>query len=695
MKERLERMPGPGADDIWAMTFHSACARILRRDIDRLGYDKSFTIYDSADSVSLMRRILKDLNIEERDFPPRSVLGTISRAKDEMIFADEFIASAGKTYEMRRRIIGRAYKEYENRLRASNALDFDDLLLLTIQLFWDNPDIQEHYRNRFRYVLIDEYQDTNNLQYLLAVALAGGHGNICVVGDDDQSIYKFRGATIENILSFENRFRDARVIRLEQNYRSTSFILDAANDVIRNNKGRKGKKLWTKNIPGEKPSHHVVSDERDEARFVADMLISSRAGGRNWNEHAILYRMNAQSNQFETAFKRNGIPYRVFGGTGFFERAEIKDMLAYLCLIHNPSDDVRLLRVINTPPRGIGDTTIARLAAFAAQSGLPMFGAIRVAKEDESLKSAAGRLNEFANMIDGLREFSLTRPLDELYDALINRTGYIRVLEEKNSNENIARIENVRELKTNIISFMNDNGGSLFDFLNETALYTDLDRDDHDADRVFLMTMHSAKGLEFDTVFIVGAEEGVFPGNRSIGEPEEMEEERRLCYVAMTRAMRRLYFTSAQQRMLFGKTTSNNSSRFIREISAENIDVHEPFYSRRGTDFNYAGGFGRHSGEGYGRSPAADYKFEAPDTPAHDSPAPRTHRPPARNTARQAQDSPADYKKGDMVMHKSFGCGTIISLSPGGGDVLLEIAFEESGTKRMLLNSAAKYLNKA
>jgi len=682
MKSRLERMLGPGADDIWALTFHSACARILRRDIDRLGYDRSFTIYDTSDTSSLMKRILKELEIEEKNFPYRTVLGYISRAKDELISGEEFLSSAEKTGDLRRKIIGRAYLEYENRLKSANALDFDDLLLMTVRLFREHPDVLEYYQKRFKYVLIDEYQDTNHLQYLFASALAGGHGNICVVGDDDQSIYKFRGATIENILSFEKKYTDAQVIRLEQNYRSTSKILDAANDVIRNNLGRKGKKLWTENESGETPSLRIVADERAEAQFVADTIIAGLSSGRHFSDHAVLYRMNAQSNQLETAFKRAGIPYRVFGGTGFYDRAEIKDMLAYMCLIHNPDDDLRLLRVINNPPRGIGQTTVGKLTEIAAQENKPLFGVIREAQKHEALQKSAGRLNQFCDVIEDLRELSVSSPIDELYDALLNRTGYIRMLEEKGSDENLARIENVNELKTNIIGFMNENSaGSLFDFLSETALYTDLDRDtEQDQDRIFLMTMHSAKGLEFDTVFIVGAEEGIFPGVRAIGQPDEMEEERRLCYVAMTRARRRLYFTSANRRMLFGKTTAGTPSRFVREISEHNLDITED--RSAGFDFNFDGGFasGSKGGSGsfFAESSTRKLSVSAP------APAP----------AAPAEPLP-DFKKGDVVQHTAFGRGMITGVSPAGGDALLEIAFDEAGTKRLMLKSAARYMKHA
>jgi len=691
MKERLERMNIPGSESVWASTFHSACAKILRRDIDRLGYDTSFNIYDTADSASLVKRILKDLELEERNFPYRSILNYISRAKDEMIFAEEFSDTANKSGDSRRKVIGQVYTEYERRLRASDSLDFDDLILLTVRLFKENPDVLKSYQNRFRYVLVDEYQDTNNLQYLLTADLAGGHGNICVVGDDDQSIYKFRGATIENILSFEKQYKKAQVIRLEQNYRSTGMILNAANDVIRNNTGRKGKNLWTNNASGEKPFLQIVSDEREEAQFVVDKLIASEAEGRRWQEHVILYRMNAQSNQFETAFKRHGIPYRVFGGTGFFERAEIKDMLAYLCVLHNPNDDVRLLRVINNPPRGIGDTTIGRLAYIANELGISIFNALTESQNYENLKGSAAKLHKFAAMINDLRQLANTVPLDILYDELISQTGYVRMLENKNFDENISRIENVRELKTNIINYMNEsNGGSLFEFLSETALYTDLDRDDQSSDRVMMMTMHSAKGLEFDTVFIVGAEEGIFPGARAIGDPGEMEEERRLCYVAMTRAMKTLYFTSARRRMLFGKTSSSEPSRFVREISNENIEINEPVHEHRDSDDFYDGyrsDFKPSSGQ-YDRSGTSGYTDKRISSFQNNK---GSYLPKSGQT-KIVSDPLILLSENDIIEHKAFGTGVIISITPAGGDALLEIDFKNTGIKRLMQNSAQRYI---
>ena len=674
LKERLEKMLGSESRDVWAMTFHSACVRILRRDIDKLGYDRSFTIYDTADSASLIKRILKDLDLDEKSFPYRSVLGYISRAKDDLVSPDAFLEAAEKSGDLRKKIIGRAYLEYAKRMKAANAVDFDDLIMLTVRLFNEVPDVLAYYQRRFKYVLIDEYQDTNNLQYLLASALAGEHNNICVVGDDDQSIYKFRGATIENILSFEQKYKDARVIRLEQNYRSTRAILDAANDVICNNKGRKGKKLWTENESGEKPELHIVADERAEAQFVADTLFTGRSAGQKWQDHTVLYRMNAQSNQLETAFKRAGIPYRIIGGTGFYDRAEIKDMLSYLCLLHNPNDDLRLIRVINNPPRGIGQTTIGKVMDIAAETGRPAFEIVRDAVEFDGLLKAAGKLRQFANMIDDLRKLAETAPLDELYDVLVEKSGYIRMLEEKATDENRTRIENVKELKTNIIGFINENGGSLFDFLSETALYTDLDSDDGGDDKVLMMTMHSAKGLEFDAVFIVGMEEGIFPGVRAIGDQDEMEEERRLCYVAMTRARKRLIFTSAKRRMIFGKTTAGLPSRFIREISTDNIEVHEEYSVAFDFDVGFSSG-----GSSYTRSEReiSEKRYQA-----------TTAAPPV------SEEVLADYKKGDAVSHKAFGNGVIIGLSPAGGDALVEIAFDDAGTKRLMLKSAAKYMTK-
>jgi DNA helicase-2/ATP-dependent DNA helicase PcrA len=701
LKARLESALGERAGDIWAMTFHAACVRILRRDIDRLGFDRSFTIYDTADSQSLMKRILKELDLDDKTFPYRTVLHAISRAKGDRISAEAFYEAAEKSGDLRKRRIGRAYLEYSNRLKSSNALDFDDLILFTVELLVEYDDILAHYQRKFRYVLIDEYQDTNKLQYLLASARAGAQAgggagrreNICVVGDDDQSIYKFRGATIENILSFESQYKNARVIRLEQNYRSTSHILDAANSVIRNNRGRKGKKLWTDKDCGEKLTLHVAPDEREEAQYVTSQIISGVSTGDNWSDFAVLYRMNAQSNQLEYAFKRSGVPYRIIGGTRFFDRAEIKDMLAYLCVIANPSDDLRLLRIVNNPPRGLGDVTLGRVEELAAAHTRSVFEIMKESEAHEDLKKSAAKLHQFVNLIEELRALSAERPLDELYDALLDRTGYVRVLEAKTTDENLTRIENVHELKSNILSFLRERpDGTLLDFLNEIALYTDMDQYDRSADSVVMMTIHSAKGLEFPTVFIVGAEEGIFPSLKTIGEMEEMEEERRLCYVAMTRAKKKLYFTSARQRMLFGRTTAGKPSRFVDEVSEDHIEKPDVVYNeyvftpdegeledrregaRRVRSRSGAlGGVGPHSGAS--RAAGTSRSRFLPPVSAAAAPVP-------------------DFRKGDVVQHKAFGRGMITDVQPTGGDALLEVAFDTVGTKRLMAKSASAYMHK-
>ncbi|SHH75215.1 DNA helicase-2 / ATP-dependent DNA helicase PcrA [Sporobacter termitidis DSM 10068] len=685
LKARLERVLGEGANDVWAMTFHSACVRILRRDIDRLGFDRSFTIYDSSDSQSLMKRILKELDMDDKTYPPRTLLGYISRAKDEMISAESFYESADKSGDIRRRHIGRAYLEYSNRMKASNALDFDDLILFTVRLLQEHEDVLEYYQRRFRYVLIDEYQDTNNLQYLLASLLAGGHENICVVGDDDQSIYKFRGATIENILSFESNYKNARVIRLEQNYRSTGYILSAANDVIKNNQGRKGKKLWTEKENGEKLTLHVAHDEREEASFVTSRIIADLAAGDKWSDHAVLYRLNAQSNALEYAFKRSGVPYRIIGGTRFFDRAEIKDMLAYLCVVVNPSDDLRLMRIINNPPRGIGQVTLDAVEALAARTGQPVFEVLKESEAYEDLRKAAPKLHQFVNLITDLQSAAAEAPLDGFYDTLIERTGYVKVLEAKATDENLTRIENVQELKSNIVNFLREMPeGTLFDFLNEIALYTDIDQYDKNADSVVMMTMHSAKGLEFDTVFIVGAEEGIFPGVRSIGEAEEMEEERRLCYVAMTRARKKLYFTAARQRMIFGRTTAGRTSRFVDEVSSENIEKPEAVSAPVGYIFDDGEASEKH--ETASRSFSRVYRAERQDYKKRDL-------KPITPPGAAAAPVPA-YNKGDVVNHKAFGRGLITDVQPAGGDALIEVAFDSVGTKRLMAKSASAYMQK-
>ncbi len=668
LKDRLERMLGPSAMDIWAMTFHSACAKILRYDCEKLGYEKGFTIYDTSDSQSIMKRILKELNIDEKQLPHRSVLGEISRAKDAMTNAAEFLKNAEYKSDIRRISMGKAYVEYEKRLKSSNAMDFDDLIYNTVRLLTEHPDTLDHYSRKFKYVLIDEYQDTNNLQYELSSKLACAYKNICVVGDDDQSIYKFRGATIENILNFESQYANARMIRLEQNYRSTGNILGAANGVIENNRGRKGKKLWTESVDGDKLTLYVGQSEHEESRFVANQILDNKSQGENWRDHAVLYRMNAQSNQLEYAFKRAGIPYRIVGGTRFFDRAEVKDMISYLAVIVSPNDDLRLTRIINTPTRGIGARTVEIAQEIALANGLSLFDVVKNADKFPELQRQSINLRKFANMILEFRHASTELNADELYEQVLETTGYITALEEKQTDENISRIENVREIKTNIINYMKDSGETgISGFLDEVALYTDMDNVDRDADCVVMMTMHSAKGLEFPNVFIVGMEEGIFPSSRCIGEQEEMEEERRLCYVGLTRAKERLFLCCAKQRMLFGKTTANRPSRFVSEIPSD-------FINRPDNMINSQQNYDKHS-------------YSAP---LNSSSRPKIAPSPKPNGA----EALAKFNKGDMISHKAFGRGMIVAMTPMGGDALIEIAFDNVGTKKLMLRVASQHMTK-
>ena len=683
LRDRLTKMLGAKADDIWAQTFHSACVRILRSNADRLGYGRSFTIYDTGDSLSVMKHVLKEMDLDEKMFPPKTVLHYVSRAKDDMLNAADFLKAAHAQNDVRRIRIGEAYAAYDKRLKEADAMDFDDLIFNTVLLLETNDDVRAYYQRKFRYILIDEYQDTNNLQYRLAAALSGDRGNICVVGDDDQSIYKFRGATIENILSFEQEFKNARVIRLEQNYRSTGNILGAANAVIRNNTERKGKELWTEQDMGDKLTLYVAQNENDEAQYVAQQIMDNFSAGVNWRENAVLYRMNAQTNKLEYAFKRNGVPYRIIGGTRFFDRAEIKDMLAYLCILLMPQDDLRLARVINSPPRGIGGKTIETAQAIAAEQGIPLYEVVRHADKYEELARSAVRLREFANMMDELRELEETTPLDRLFDEVVEKTGYIKALQLKPSDENNARIENVNELKTNILAYMKESGDEhLAGFLDEVALYTDIDSLDPNADSVVLMTMHAAKGLEFDNVFIVGVEEGLFPGVRSIGEPEEMEEERRLCYVGITRARKKLTLTCARQRMIFGKSSSNKPSRFVDEIPEEYIERCEaPRSDSFGASTGRSWGWDNSGREKTPWMPAAD---------DHSAPSARAAKP---LSDRREKKPAASFAAGDRVSHTAFGEGVIEKMSPMGGDYLIEIHFD-CGVKRLMLRAASQNMRK-
>ena len=676
LKERLSTMLGPQAQDIWAMTFHSACCRILRRDIDRLGYDRSFTIYDTADSERIMKDIIRDLGLDDKTFHPKYVLNIISKEKDNLVSPDVLLERAESQKDQKFIYIARAYKKYQTRLKDNNAVDFDDIIALTVRLLQEHEDVRQYYQRKFHYVLVDEYQDTNHLQFLLTGLLSGGYENICVVGDDDQSIYRFRGATIANILDFEKQYRGARVIRLEQNYRSTQAILNAANAVIAHNVGRKGKRLWTANDAGTPVTVYEASDEGTEANFVAGQIFAG-SKGRNFRDYAILYRTNAQSNALEYAMKRNGIPYRIIGGTRFFDRAEIKDMLSYLCVLHNRADDLRLHRIVNNPPRGLGAKTIETAQRLAAAGQVPLYSVLCDPYSYASLDKPAQKMLQFVSIIEDLqRLLDSGMPLPEFYEELMIRTGYADMLKAKETEENITRLENIRELKSSIITYVeNAETPTLAGFLEEISLYTDIEEYNESDDAVVMMTMHSSKGLEFPHVFLVGFEEGLFPGTRSMGDREEMEEERRLCYVAITRAKQTLTISHARQRMLYGRTTAGIASRFLKELPESDIvrkgqQAPRPSYM----DGGYSGW--DRPGYGYPR-PAAKPSYKPPV---------------AVSTAPKA---PAmELNKGDMVQHTAFGRGMVLSVMKMGGDALLEIAFDEIGTKKLMAKTASVHMKK-
>ena len=670
LKERLGRMLGPAAEDVWARTFHSACVRILRREADRLGYPSSFAIYDTADRTAVMKRLIKEQNRDEKLYPPKWVLGVIDRAKDKLQSPEAFAAMAERAGDFRLQGAAELYAAYDRRLREAGAMDFEDLIYNTVRLIQEHEEVRAYYRRKFLYVLIDEYQDTNNLQYLLASLLAGERQNICVVGDDDQSIYAFRGATIENILSFEEQYKNTRVIRLEQNYRSTGHILDAANGVVSHNTGRKGKRLWTTADAGDRITLYVAKNEEDEAQYVVRQVLAAAERGDNLRDHAVLYRLNAQSRALEQAFLRNGVRPRIVKGNPFFERAEIKDLMAYFFVLMNPADELRLARIINVPARGIGATTLEKARAIAAENGLPLFTVISLAEQFPELGRAAEKLKAFAVMMNGLSAMAHTEGLEALYDAILETTGYARALEGTRTEENLNRLENIRELKSFIATHIRESGDdSLAGFLDEVSLYTDLQDMTEDENTVTLMTIHSAKGLEFPTVFIVGMEEGIFPSLQAIGEADQMEEERRLAYVAITRAKKRLFITAARQRMVFGQTAPHRISRFVDEIPPEHID--RPYQAMRPAYFDF---------EDVPRAQAA--------RPAR----PKTVAPPVTKPAER--DAAAIFHEGDRVEHSAFHQGVIVKMTPMGGDHLVEIEFQGAGVKRLMLKAAARYMKK-
>ena len=697
LKERLARAVGEEkANDIWAATFHSACVRILRRDIDKLGYDSSFTIYDSADSERVIKDILAELSIDTKAFPPRAVQTVISRAKDSMLSPSAFENDAAGNFRLEK--IAAVYKKYQARLKGANALDFDDIIMLTVNLLSEHRDVLEYYRRKFRYVLVDEYQDTNHAQYLLAALLAGGSGNICVVGDDDQSIYRFRGATIENILNFEEQFKNAEVIRLEQNYRSTNKILEIANSVIKNNMGRKGKNLWTDNNDGPLPVVYHAESERDEASYIAEQILAAKAAGATFSDCAVLYRTNAQSMQIERVLKFNGIHAKIVGGKGFFERAEVKDMLAYLCVISNPTDTLRLKRIINVPSRKIGDKTVETIELLAQRDNTYAFDVVSRADEYPELSRNASALREFALIINTLREKLGETELGEIYDELVGKTGYTEYLLAEKDGKEQTRLENVMELKSSIIEYQKQENASLAGFLEEVSLFTDLDNFDSSDDNVTLMTVHSAKGLEFPIVFITGLEEGMFPSLRDFDELE-IEEERRLFYVATTRAKRELHMIYAHTRLLFGQTKYGKKSRFISEIPAGLVDEKgfEPQARswsfddsgmQRGQNVSFGGSQGtRKTQESAGNWSGEEIRPRRKTTSGFTSSV-------ASNAQKADSPAPCNLSAGDRISHKAFKEGLVISANPVGGDVLLEIAFDSVGTKRLLYKTASKFITK-
>lgn len=667
LKERLEKMLGPRANDIWASTFHSSCARILRQHGNRIGFSSHFTIYDADDSKRLMKECQKFLGIDDKLLAHKTILHEISMAKDSLVSPSEF----EKTYrsDVRMSKIAAAYKEYQKRLKLADAMDFDDIIVNTVELFETCPDVLEYYQNKFRYIMVDEYQDTNHAQYKLVSLLAGKHGNLCVVGDDDQSIYRFRGATIENILSFEDEYKDCLVIRLEENYRSTQNILDAANEVISHNRKRKGKTLWTGNGSGEKINEIIAYDETDEAKLIAEKIFSLTSGEKgekySFSDIAVLYRMNAQSNAIEQAFVRSGIPYRVVGGLRFYERLEIKDALSYLAVVDNPSDEIRLRRIINTPKRGIGDMTVSRASDIAAQLGRSLFEVCERADEFAVLQKSSKKLKEFTSMINLVRDESEKLNLVETFKLLMQQSGYEASL-ALDLEKGEERLENLSELESNLQNFMNDNGedATLNDFLEEIALMTDIDNYNAEAEAVVMMTLHSAKGLEFPVVFIPGMEEIIFPGSRSMFSEDDIEEERRLAYVGITRAKKILNLSHARSRMMFGTTNRNKTSRFLSEIPPELIEQsgrppESPFISA-----------GRNASTGsFYSQPPKKKNFDL-----------------GFSGSGKKEPVKTSYKVGDSVKHKKFGEGVILQITPMGNDTMLVIAFNEAGTKKLMAN---------
>lgn len=678
LRERLVSAIGDEANDIWAYTFHSCCSRILRRFGERIGYTNHFTIYDTDDSRRVMKQCQKQLGIEDKLINHKSILAEISRAKDSLISPDEYKQTSQNDF--RKSKIAECYEMYQKELKKSDAMDFDDIIFNTVKLLEENEDVRDLYQTQFKYVMVDEYQDTNHAQYVLTSLLADKYKNICVVGDDDQSIYRFRGATIENILSFENHYKGAKVIRLEENYRSTQNILDGANAVISHNKNRKGKTLFTRSGSGDKIVYKTVMSESEESQYIIDEIIKNVDNGMKYSDHAILYRMNAQSRNLEVMLTKSGISHRIIGGHRFFDRKEIKDIVSYLAVINNPSDNVRLQRIINVPKRAIGDTMFANVLEIAAGLGMSAFEVCERADEFQKTSRSASKLMGFTKMIRDFQEcIEDGMGLNDLLQEVLEKTKYLDFLHEDIETYD-DRVNNIKELSSMFIKYEEESeDANLSEFLEDVALISDIDSYNEDEDAVVLMTLHSAKGLEFPVVFIPGMEEGIFPGNQSMFSEEDLEEERRLAYVGITRAKKKLYLISSQQRMLYGQTSRNMPSRFLREIPSSVIDD-QSVVARRSTGFTSV-----HSGFSSGARGGSSYTSSSKIGSARQS-SNSAHKFGQAGNA--AQKSNVDYKVGDTVSHKSFGTGTILTITPMGGDMLLEVAFDKAGTKKMMANYA-------
>ncbi len=689
LKERLSRMLGGVGKDVWASTFHSFCARVLRQDGASLGYSSHFTIYDTDDSRRLMKECMKSLNVDEKMLGHKVILNEISRAKDSLRGPKQYEAEAGADFRLK--TIARCYAMYQRRLLEADAMDFDDLLFKTVELLQTDATVCERWQQRFRYIMVDEYQDTSYAQYCLVSLLAEKNRNLCVVGDDDQSIYKFRGATIENILNFEEHFKGCTTIRLEQNYRSTGTVLDAANAVISLNRGRKGKTLWTENPQGEKIHLEVVDNEDEEARFVTDTVLSGVAKGRKYSDFAVLYRANAQSNAIERAMVKSGVPYRIFGGHRFFDTKEVRDAVAYLRVINNPDDSVSLRRIINEPKRGIGDTTLDTAATLAEEQGISLYRVLEEVENYAALSRAASRIREFITMMESLRDRNEEGDiaLHLLYQEMLQKTGY-RAMWELAGEAEVGRVENLKELESSILEYekTNEENASLSGFLEEAALMTDVDNYDANADTVVMMTMHAAKGLEFPVVFLPGMEDGVFPGNASIFNEEEMEEERRLCYVAITRAEKKLYLTRARSRMLYGSTNHNRESRFIMAIPGHLIEEHEatPVFTRPKTGTAWGNSAVTRATATTKTTASASSSFGTPQNNGYSYSSSYGSYAPKKPTVNSG--SKENWQVGDTVQHKVFGKGVIEASSPMGNDTLLTVRFEKAGTKKIMANFA-------